>query len=122
ATHRPTDLVARYGGEEFVIVLPDTEVKGAQFVATRVTESVRALARPGPGPMGYVTVSVGCATHVPAAGDASDTPERLIALADEALYAAKRLGRDRIHVAVRIDGYAGKPSEAIDAPRGNLSA
>jgi diguanylate cyclase (GGDEF)-like protein len=125
ATHRPTDLVARYGGEEFVIVLPDTNVNGAQFVATRVTESVRALARPGPGPMGYVTVSVGCATHVPTAGDASDTAERLIALADEALYAAKRLGRDRIHVAateVSGAGSDGRQSEAIDTPRSNLSA
>ncbi|VVD97278.1 Phytochrome-like protein cph2 [Pandoraea iniqua] len=132
ATHRPTDLVARYGGEEFVIVLPDTDVNGAQFVATRVTESVRALARPGPGPLGYVTVSVGCATHVPKANDASDTPERLIAQADEALYAAKRLGRDRIHMAARVDDSASNAGNtgsgvsaanpAIDAQRSNLSA
>ncbi|VVE87751.1 sensor domain-containing diguanylate cyclase [Pandoraea bronchicola] len=102
ATHRPADLVARYGGEEFVIVLPETDENGAYFVATRVTESVRALAKPAPGPRGVVTVSVGCATHVPRHGAVSDTPARLIALADEALYTAKRLGRDRVHVSEGI--------------------
>lgn len=101
ATHRPSDLVARYGGEEFVIVLPDTGVDGATFVATRVIESVRELKRPGPGPQGCVSVSVGCATHIPQQGETSDTPERLIALADEALYAAKGLGRDRVHVSTQ---------------------
>ncbi|WP_084663438.1 GGDEF domain-containing protein [Pandoraea faecigallinarum] len=127
ATHRPTDLVARYGGEEFVIVLPDTNEKGAQFVATRVTDSVRALAKPGPGPHGLVTVSVGCATHVPQQGDVRDTPDRLIAWADEALYAAKRLGRDRVHVArsavsaMRSDEQA-QSDAATDVPRANLSA
>ncbi|QHE91929.1 diguanylate cyclase [Pandoraea fibrosis] len=116
ATHRPVDIVARYGGEEFVIVLPDTGVNGAQFVATRVTESVRALAKPAPGPLGVVTVSVGCATHVPRQGDATDTPERLIALADEALYTAKRLGRDRVYVSVETPpqgGGEGSESNAL---------
>ena len=123
ATHRPTDLVARYGGEEFVIVLPETDERGAQFVATRVTETVRALAKPGPGPQGFVTVSVGCATHVPQQGDARDTYERLIALADEALYAAKRLGRDRVHVSKGMPPQIGEESgAATDVPRANLSA
>ncbi|AJP57042.1 hypothetical protein UC34_08580 [Pandoraea vervacti] len=126
ATHRPTDLVARYGGEEFVIVLPDTNERGAEFVATRVTDSVRALAKPGPGPQGWVTVSVGCATHIPQQGDVRDTHERLIALADEALYAAKRLGRDRVHVATIGLPEAKEGEQACGAapevPRANLSA
>ncbi|MFK0375262.1 GGDEF domain-containing protein [Pandoraea sp. NPDC090278] len=123
ATHRPADLVARYGGEEFVIVLPDTDERGALFVATRVTESVRALAKPGPGPQGCVTVSVGCATHVPQQGNARDTADRLIALADEALYAAKRLGRDRVQVAQGLPSDSEDVSgAAADAPRANLSA
>lgn len=96
ATHRPTDIVARYGGEEFVIVLPDTDGAGARFVASRVSESIAALGRPSADQPGLVTVSVGCATRVPAPGE---TPEQLVALADEALYAAKRLGRNRIHIA-----------------------
>ncbi|VVD93738.1 sensor domain-containing diguanylate cyclase [Pandoraea anhela] len=124
ATHRPTDLVARYGGEEFVIVLPETHEKGAHFVATRVIESVRALAIPGSGPQGVVTVSVGCATHVPQQGNLRDTPERLVALADEALYAAKRLGRDRVHVAkgapAQVADLGREGGAATDVPRENL--
>ncbi|AKC70195.1 sensor domain-containing diguanylate cyclase [Pandoraea oxalativorans] len=123
ATHRPADLVARYGGEEFVIVLPDTDERGALFVATRVTQSVRALAKPGPGPQGYVTVSVGCATHVPQQGNAEDTPDRLIALADDALYAAKRLGRDRVEVAQGVPADSEDVGgAAADASHANLSA
>ncbi len=123
ATHRPTDLVARYGGEEFVVVLPETDENGARFVATRVTESVRALAEPDPGPPGYVTVSVGCATYVPQQGGAGDTPARLIALADDALYAAKRLGRDRVHVSEHLPTNGGERHGALaQAPRENLSA
>ncbi|VVD95081.1 sensor domain-containing diguanylate cyclase [Pandoraea terrigena] len=123
ATHRPTDLVARYGGEEFVVVLPETDANGAMFVATRVTESVRALAKPGPVQQGYVTVSVGCATHVPQQGAAGDTPQRLIALADDALYTAKRLGRDRVHVSEGMPISGGEqPGALAQAPRENLSA
>lgn len=123
ATHRPADIVARYGGEEFVIVLPETDANGAYFVATRVTEGVRALARPAPGPQGIVTVSVGCATHVPQQGNASDTPERLIALADEALYTAKRLGRDRVYVSEGVALAAdGKGGAAEHVPHANLHA
>ncbi|MDM8357785.1 sensor domain-containing diguanylate cyclase [Pandoraea communis] len=123
ATHRPADIVARYGGEEFVIVLPETDADGAYFVATRVTESVRALARPAPGPQGVVTVSVGSATHVPRQGDAGDTPERLIALADEALYTAKRLGRDRVHVSEGVAPAAdGEGGAAEHVPHANLHA
>lgn len=123
ATHRPADIVARYGGEEFVIVLPETDASGASFVATRVTESVRALARPAPGPRGVVTVSVGCATHVPQQGDAGDTPERLIALADEALYTAKRLGRDRVYVSEGVAPAADGEGGAVEhVPHANLHA
>ncbi len=123
ATHRPADVVARYGGEEFVIVLPDTGANGAYFVATRVTESVRALARPAPEPQGIVTVSVGCATHVPQYGNPADTPERLIALADEALYTAKRLGRDRVHVSEGILPVSGgETSTAAQVPHADLRA
>ncbi|WP_353190082.1 sensor domain-containing diguanylate cyclase [Pandoraea pnomenusa] len=123
STHRPGDTVARYGGEEFVIVLPETDAHGAQFVAARVTDSVRALAKPGPGPKGLVTVSVGCATHVPQQGAVNDTPERLIACADEALYAAKRLGRDRVYVSSGISMPADGDFEmGATAPRENLSA
>ncbi|WP_278652667.1 sensor domain-containing diguanylate cyclase [Pandoraea pnomenusa] len=123
ATHRPADMVARYGGEEFVIVLPETDADGAGFVAKRVAQSVRALAKPCTGPTGLVTVSIGCATHVPAQGALNDTPERLVCVADEALYTAKRLGRDRVFVSRAMSTSVAGPFEAgTAAPHENLSA
>ncbi len=88
---RDVDVVARYGGEEFFVLLPETEGEGAAEVADRVRE--RLAADPLPG--GAVTLSFGVA-EFPAHGD---TGETLIAIADAALYQAKREGRNRVVVA-----------------------
>lgn len=112
STQRPNDMSARYGGEEFVIVLPDTDARGALFVASRAREAVLALGRPGAGPTNCVTVSVGCATMVPGPGSMSGT---LVALADEALYTAKRLGRNRVQVAVVSEAATGTLSQDLQA-------
>jgi diguanylate cyclase (GGDEF)-like protein len=91
---RDTDIIARYGGDEFFLFLPSTESPGARLIAERILKAVRDLKIPSADsePCGYVTVSIGCATHFPIPGDRS---ESLIAKADEALYRAKETGRNR---------------------------
>jgi diguanylate cyclase (GGDEF)-like protein len=91
ATVRDVDVVARYGGEEFAIVLPNCPSEGALIVVERVRTAVASL-----NTVAKVTVSAGIAT---AAGTAGADAERLMADADEALYASKRAGRDRATLA-----------------------
>src|SRR5690554_2722682 len=94
---RSGDLVARYGGEEFAILLPATDVAGAQQVAERMQLSVaRTPVNSGEhvSPVS-LTISLGVATLTP--NRQSDCQE-LIRRADEALYAAKADGRNRVVV------------------------
>ena len=88
---RDVDVVARYGGEEFFVLMPETEGSGAADVADRVRDRLEAEKLPG----GSVTLSFGVA-EFPAHGDIGET---LIAIADAALYQAKREGRNRVVVA-----------------------
>lgn len=91
---RPTDLLARFGGEEFSLLLPDTDLQGAQAVASLARAAVRKQAMANPDNHdGIVTVSIGVAISVKVG---SETPVDLLMRADKALYAAKRNGRDRI--------------------------
>ncbi|HID57223.1 TPA: diguanylate cyclase [Candidatus Poribacteria bacterium] len=85
---RVVDIVARYGGEEFLIVLPMTNLKGAQTLAERVRRNVE-LYRFAKDLSLPVTVSIGCAQLDPTRGDEMDA-ESLIKLADKALYEAKK--------------------------------
>jgi len=94
AAFRPSDLIARYGGEEFAIVLPSIDEEGARIVAARVRDVVTARAIPhSGGEGGIVTVSIGVSAVTP---EADMKQENLIALAERALYQAKRIGRDCI--------------------------
>jgi len=94
ASRRPNDLAARYGGEEFAMVLPDTTVVGAMRVAEDIRKAVRALEIPHAGSVKrLVTVSVGVAAVVPEKGGEE---EILLKAADEALYEAKKQGRDQV--------------------------
>jgi diguanylate cyclase (GGDEF)-like protein len=92
---RSGDLLARYGGEEFVVLLPDTQEAGAMAVAERLRQAVEDA----PMPMGSdgkplsLTISVGVASAIPVSGQA---PADLVRFADEALYAAKSAGRNRV--------------------------
>ncbi|MEM6483830.1 MAG: diguanylate cyclase [Pseudomonadota bacterium] len=89
---REGDFVARYGGEEFILLLGGSDTSGTQRVAERLQESIRKLGIKHPGVEGVVTVSAGLATAVPGTVSA----ESLIKSADNALYAAKAEGRDRL--------------------------
>ncbi|MGH7089624.1 MAG: PleD family two-component system response regulator [Stellaceae bacterium] len=91
---RPFDLFARYGGEEFVVVLPETERRVAEAVAERL----RMVVAEQPVRIGHpahelpVTISIGLAVTE----TADETSTSLIQRADEALYAAKAAGRNRV--------------------------
>jgi diguanylate cyclase (GGDEF)-like protein len=92
-TSREIDEPARYGGEELAVVLPGTDLEGAYNLAERVRAGIEELALPlldGEGVL-RVTASFGVAT-LP--GSADDMRE-LVAAADEALYRAKRAGKNR---------------------------
>ena len=93
---RTTDKVARFGGEEFVVLLAETDSDGVLTLAERCREVVQALPLAEmlqrPASMMRQTISVGAAVFP----EQGDTLDRLIARADEALYQAKRTGRDRV--------------------------
>ncbi|MBI5335941.1 MAG: GGDEF domain-containing protein [Burkholderiales bacterium] len=114
---RPGDLIARYGGEEFIAVLARTTPDMAERVARRVCETVLRLGLPHEASptAPVVTVSVGAACVQPLEGL---TPDDLIAAADEALYQAKRAGRNRVWLAPAL--HAAQPGIASDdaAPDG----
>lgn len=91
---REVDNVGRIGGEEFAALLPETDPKGAEQVATRLRQAVSELQIEGEnGPL-RLTVSIGVATLTE--GDRS--LDDLLRRADRALYTAKREGRNRVHV------------------------
>lgn len=85
---RAMDVVGRYGGEEFLIVLPETDLESAQLALDEIrTRAGRERPRLPP-----FTVSIGVAAYP----EDGEEPERLIRVADERLYDAKRLGRNRV--------------------------
>jgi diguanylate cyclase (GGDEF)-like protein len=96
STRRPDDLVARLGGEEFGVLLQNTDPVSARATADRVCEAVAALRlqHVQSTAAAWVTVSVGVVTVRAKAPPAS--PQDMLSRADQALYDAKRAGRNRV--------------------------
>jgi diguanylate cyclase (GGDEF)-like protein len=92
---RAGDLVARYGGEEFGVVLPDCTDESARQLGERLRQRIVGLALPHDSSevAPHITISVGGATAMPRSGA---TAGDLVRAADEALYEAKRNGRNRV--------------------------
>lgn len=91
---RPGDLAARYGGEEFMLILPETDLKGALAVAEILRADLANVAMPhASSPIGIVTLSIGLHSVVPSTAKGS---RALLEEVDRQLYAAKDSGRNRI--------------------------
>jgi len=93
--NRPRDAIARYGGEEFVVLLPSTSREGAVELAESIRLAVSGERFPHEGSPDYgiVTISIGVASGVP---DLRSTPEAFVGKADQALYLAKKKGRNNV--------------------------
>ncbi len=92
---RETDVVGRFGGEEFIVLLPQTDAASAAVVAERIRKAMHDDAAHTDAV--HVTLSLGVAE----VGPQASTFDTLLKLADEALYAAKRAGRDRVATSSR---------------------
>ena len=96
AVQSPADLVARYGGEEFVLLLSDTDTRGAILVAQNILQTLRETRIPhATSEKQHISVSLGIGSMIP---NPQTPPESLLAATDVALYAAKAKGRDRYEV------------------------
>ena len=87
ARARSEDIVARYGGEEFVMILPDIDMAESKIIA----EKLRCTIAQASLKTGNITVSIGIATCT-----VSDSDTTLLQKADQALYASKETGRNRV--------------------------
>ena len=97
---RPGDILFRYGGEEFIILLAETDANGAGKVAEELRRTIADLRIPNIGSgTGLVTISLGTAAAVPERGAPGDDRMRLLGQVDQALYSAKKNGRNRVVVA-----------------------
>ncbi len=94
AVPRASDLAARYGGEEFVLILGETDEDGARWVANRIRQQVIGLkVAHEDSPHGYVTLSCGVSSVLPSDNLSVET---LVKSADNALYLAKKNGRNAV--------------------------
>jgi two-component system, cell cycle response regulator len=114
---RTEDVLARYGGEEFAILARGIEAPGARVLAERLRILTERCQLAWDGQPIPVTVSIGLAHNH--AGAAASDPQRLVAAADKALYAAKKAGRNRSESATspgRYSVHSERPAAAAAAP------
>lgn len=92
---RPIDVLARYGGEEFVVLLPDTDIEGANAVAERLIKALESanIQHEFSDTKPFVTISIGATQKKM---DKTITMTNLLETADEALYTAKGSGRNKV--------------------------
>ncbi len=95
---RETDIIARYGGEEFTILLPHTSASQGQRLAERVRRSTESFDFPEASDDGPVSITVSAGVATFPINDRIQSPEHLVAAADNALYRAKAAGRNRTYV------------------------
>ncbi len=93
---RHMDFVARYGGEEFVVLLPETDAQGAYAVASNIYRSIERLEIHHEKSLvsKQITISLGITVY---RGEANIDQQELLSYADQALYRAKKLGRNQIY-------------------------
>jgi diguanylate cyclase (GGDEF)-like protein len=103
STVRASDFAARFGGEEFLVLLPDTDQKGAMALAEKLRIAIERAEMPN---VGVITASLGVAV-LP--GDATDATE-LLRKADRGLYSAKQHGRNQVQRFTQAPGAVPPPS------------
>lgn len=106
ANVRETDVLARWGGDEFLLLLSDIEPRSAQTLLERTREAIAALPVPNAPPGLRLSMSAGLALHLP-----QSSPQETLERADQALYAAKDQGRNRVALAPEL-----QPAPVDDAP------
>ncbi len=90
---RTYDMAARYGGEEFCLVLPETDLEAACDVAERIRQRVEEMSFPAPMEKHTLTMSFGVAAYD---GTVEGSIDEIIRAADDALYEAKKSGRNQV--------------------------
>jgi diguanylate cyclase (GGDEF)-like protein len=97
AGSRASDRLYRYGGEEFLVLTEDGDLAGAEILASRLVAAVSQAGVPhrGNAPYGVVTASAGFALIEPGSGE-PEQMDQALRTADDALYAAKAAGRNRV--------------------------
>jgi diguanylate cyclase (GGDEF)-like protein len=104
-------------GEEFALLLPNTDATGAKIIAERVRGAIIGLAIPhAVNPKQVVTISLGIAT-MRSSGVGKEQPDAaiLVTATDDALYEAKRAGRNRVHAAPPLVSVAAERDKAAAA-------
>ncbi len=108
---RGEDIVFRFGGEEFCVILPGADHEAARRRAEMIRESVMLMPLTG-SKIGPLTVSIGVAVT----GEANINSEQLVKAADEALYEAKKSGRNRVVVSLRRSPNGPPPPPLLTPP------